>query len=670
MEFINKTLKNWLWVDTRSLALFRIMIGFLGLCDVLRRFPLIDVFYSDKGLNFNTTVANRYTLSLLDYFHTTGQVQFFFIVTAICFFFLMIGYRTRIFQILAVMGLISIHAAEWILQNGGDMVIRNYMFWALFLPLGTSWSIDSIRQSIRKHPEHDTNDLNKPMEVASPRIFHLAYLACLVQLAMIYFFNYINKTGAMWSDGSAIHYMYQLDTFLTPLGTWLASILNTDMMKFLTQMTRYIEIFAPIAILSPLFQPWLRRIMFVIFMIFHLIIGISINIGLFSWVMMTVLILLLGSQEIDLLKSMISKWWKRKYIVFYDRDCGFCHLTARILKRMDGFSRLKWADRLLEGNRPEKLDKLLETTIVVWDPETNQIWTRHRGFERIISAIPLGFLFSWIFILPGLEKLFGMIYDWISRNRTFVSKTLGVPACGIPREESPQSIVGEKNIILMRFRKFSWVLSNILVMVFLLGAMDSSMRVNKGFKTFSSMEKGIEKKRKSLMDKGIKSPPEREKKKEILSYQRRKLRKILRYPKISQNWNMFSPSVIRTEKWVIADLTFENGETMILFQNDDDVENNFNQAYFQPYKFQFWRKLFSRISEKKYQQHISKFKNWLKNTDYFSEYEGRKVKEVMLWQLSETTQGPENNKKSNVRKKELKRTQKRDGKRIKKVGFK
>ena len=234
------------------------------------------------------------------------------------------------------------------------------------------------------------------------------------------------------------------------------------------------------------------------------------------------------------------------------------------------------------------------------------------GVQTCALPISLGFLFSWIFILPGLEKLFGIVYDWISRNRTFVSKTLGVPACGIPREESPQSIVGKKNIILMRFRKFSWVLSNILVMVFLLGAMDSSMRVNKGFKTFSSIEKGIEKKRKSLMDKGIKSPPEREKKKEILSYQRRKLRKILRYPKISQNWNMFSPSVIRTEKWVIADLIFENGETLTLFQNDDDIENKFYQAYFQPYKFQFWRKLFSRISEKKYQQHIQKLKNWIK----------------------------------------------------------
>ena len=176
MLLFKKILKNWLYVDTRTLALFRIVFGVVGLIDVLRRFPLIDVFYSDKGLNFNTTVANRYTLSLLDYFHTTGQVQFFFIVTAICLFFFMIGYRTRIFQIFAVMGLISIHAAEWILQNGGDMVVRNYMFWALFLPLGTSWSIDSIRRSLRKHPEYDTNGLNNPIEVASPRIFHLAYL--------------------------------------------------------------------------------------------------------------------------------------------------------------------------------------------------------------------------------------------------------------------------------------------------------------------------------------------------------------------------------------------------------------------------------------------------------------------------------------------------------------
>ena len=120
-----------------------------------------------------------------------------------------------------------------------------------------------------------------------------------------------------------------------------------------------------------------------------------------------------------------------KYHVFYDQDCCFCHYTAQIIKKMDKFYYLSWDDFLLEGAKPENLDSLLETTIVVWNSKTNEIWTRHRGFERIISVLPFGFIFSWIFLIPGLEKLFGYIYDWISKNRSSMSKKLGLPACGI-----------------------------------------------------------------------------------------------------------------------------------------------------------------------------------------------------------------------------------------------
>ena len=120
-----------------------------------------------------------------------------------------------------------------------------------------------------------------------------------------------------------------------------------------------------------------------------------------------------------------------KYHVFYDQDCGFCHYTVKILKKMDKFYYLSWDDCLLEGTKPENLDLLLETTIVVWNSKTNEIWTRHRGFERIISVLPFGFLYSWIFLIPGLEILFGYIYDWISKNRSSMSKKLGLPACVI-----------------------------------------------------------------------------------------------------------------------------------------------------------------------------------------------------------------------------------------------
>ena len=120
-----------------------------------------------------------------------------------------------------------------------------------------------------------------------------------------------------------------------------------------------------------------------------------------------------------------------KYHVFYDQDCGFCLYSAQILKKMDKFYYLSWDDCLKEGAKPENLDSLLKTTIVVWNSKTNEIWTRHKGFERIISVLPFGFIFSWIFLIPGLEKLFGCIYDWISKNRSFISKKLGLPACGV-----------------------------------------------------------------------------------------------------------------------------------------------------------------------------------------------------------------------------------------------
>ena len=149
----------------------------------------------------------------------------------------------------------------------------------------------------------------------------------------------------------------------------------------------------------------------------------------------------------DILRNKLYRCCKRKYTVFYDRDCGFCHFTSRILRRMDSFNRLKWADRLMEGDKPSNVETLLETTIVVWDPKTNEVWTRHRGFAQIISALPLGFLFAWILRFPVLEKLFGYIYDLISNNRTFVSNTIGLPACGLVKESSEPPVKKEKNPI-------------------------------------------------------------------------------------------------------------------------------------------------------------------------------------------------------------------------------
>ena len=142
MNMFRNMISNWMYVDTRTLAFFRIVFGCMGLVEVLRRYQFIDVFYSNMGMDFRRHVVSKYSIkyfSLLDHVHSSMGVHIFFIITAMCFILFIIVYRTRFFQLLAVMGLISIHNAAVILENGSDLVYNNYLIWALFLPLGTSW---------------------------------------------------------------------------------------------------------------------------------------------------------------------------------------------------------------------------------------------------------------------------------------------------------------------------------------------------------------------------------------------------------------------------------------------------------------------------------------------------------------------------------------------------
>ncbi|MBT6871447.1 MAG: DUF393 domain-containing protein [Candidatus Marinimicrobia bacterium] len=658
MIMLRKYIQKWLYVDVRVLALFRIIFGFLGILDVLRRYYLIDVFYSTSGMNFRREVTSKYSIkyfTLLDHFLTTTEVQLFFIITALCFFCLMVGYRTRLFQILSAVGLISIHNAAVILENGGDMAFNNYLIWTMFLPLGTSWSIDSLRKSIREIPEYDLNDLNKKVIPKSTHYFHFAYVACLVQLSMIYFYAGLNKTGAMWKDGTAVFYAYQLETFLTPIGECVSQYMNFELSYFMTHSAPHVQMFAPIAIFFPVLQPWMRRMVFITFIGFHGLIEICFGIGLFGWIMFSALLLLLSQEDINIMKTMLSRCFNREYIVFYDRDCGFCHFIARIIKRMDVFSRLTWADRLTENNNPKKLNNLLKNTIVILDPKTDKVWTRHRGFARIISVLPFGFLFSWILCIPGLEKLFGYIYDLISNNRIHLSKIMGLPACGIVDENLTSKLPKEDHVFFSMGKKGIGIASNLLVLMLLIGAVDYSTMVNKGYRKYSSKEaKNIKKVKKSTYHINA----------------RQKMKRILLYPRMHQNWNMFAPTVLRNEKWVIAEITFKDGEKLSLFKENENVEENFEYQYFTK-KNQFWRKFFNRINKSGYKKYILQFKKWLTNTDYFSEYSGREVVEVKVWQLLESSpnlnMAPEDRPK--VRKIELLGTKKenRKSKKIRKL---
>ena len=45
-----------------AISISAVLFGFLGLCDVLRRYGVIDVFYSDAGMNFRRQITGKYSI--------------------------------------------------------------------------------------------------------------------------------------------------------------------------------------------------------------------------------------------------------------------------------------------------------------------------------------------------------------------------------------------------------------------------------------------------------------------------------------------------------------------------------------------------------------------------------------------------------------------------------
>ena len=86
MNMFRNMISNWMYVDTRTLAFFRIVFGFMGLVDVLRRYQFIDVFYSNMGMDFRRHVVSKYSIkyfSLLD--HASDQKHpLFKLITNFC----------------------------------------------------------------------------------------------------------------------------------------------------------------------------------------------------------------------------------------------------------------------------------------------------------------------------------------------------------------------------------------------------------------------------------------------------------------------------------------------------------------------------------------------------------------------------------------------------------
>jgi len=201
-------------VDSRSLAIVRVSLGLILLTDLIHRSGYIGMFYTDAGVYPLTAFENTYTrYNSISLHAASGELwlqQLLFFLAGVFAVLFIIGYRTRLIGFISLGLLLSLHGRNPAVLNGGDRMLRVFLFVALLAPLGERWSIDALRR-----------------DSARPKVVSFGTAAVLIQPIVIFTSNAVQKhAGEKWYAGDALQIALSNDVMTVYLGDVLVEYPN------------------------------------------------------------------------------------------------------------------------------------------------------------------------------------------------------------------------------------------------------------------------------------------------------------------------------------------------------------------------------------------------------------------------------------------------------------
>jgi hypothetical protein len=360
--------------DLRSLAALRIGVGLLILYDLFQRSRDLVAHYTDFGLIPRAVaikeITNRWVMS----FHLmngTWEIQaILFFLAGIFAVGLLLGYKTRVMTVASWIFLASLQARNPFVNGGGDVMLRIFLFWCMFLPWGARYSVDSAWQA--------------PKEELPKRCLSIATIAFYAQFLYMYWFSVLLKTGPEWRvEGSAMYYALSLDYIVTNLGRFLLEF--PTLLKFMTYGVFWFEVIGPVLLISPFFTYQTRIFGICGFSLLHM--GILLTLGLGTFPLMNILCMLffVPPEVWDKVRARFQSQIRLPLSVYYDANCSFCWRSIQLLKALSCFP-----SRIAAPAQSNPAIEPLMTSNRSWVVENGG--ARHfgyRGFLAIASASPI-----------------------------------------------------------------------------------------------------------------------------------------------------------------------------------------------------------------------------------------------------------------------------------------
>jgi hypothetical protein len=328
--------RNMFGLDWRSLALLRIGLAVVVLCDVFGSSLDLRVFYTNDGVLPLSYLPLAHTL--FDGLQRFGGGIWFeaalFALEAIFALMMLVGYRTRLATVGCWFLLCSRQARNPLLLFGYDVVVRAAMFWAIFLPLNRRFSLDALRSRVRP-PE-------------GPVYLGVAGFCAIGQLLLIYFITAGQKSGPTWRvDHTAVYYALSLGMYARPLGQWLNQF--DGLTRALTVGTLYLETYGPFLFILPIRSGWARLLGFALFGSLQLGFGLCMQMGLFWVVMIVFMTMLLPAEFWTYLAEPAARWFSARMQKsrWAQAFSGWFYAWRRPLAATNRWPRTGWTLRLL-----------------------------------------------------------------------------------------------------------------------------------------------------------------------------------------------------------------------------------------------------------------------------------------------------------------------------------
>lgn len=543
-------------IDLRTLALFRFALGSVICWTLAFAFCDLSAFWTDWGVMPRAWLMATDSYNRISFYFLNGSNWFAGTLLALqCMFAAMyaLGWRTRLANIASFVLWGSLMNRNPITLIGGDPLVVCLLFWSIFLPVGSRFSVDAALA---------TN--------AAPKDnLHISWASAgmLLQVMSVYFFSAILKHGPEWfPDYTAVYYTLSLDRYATPLGQWL--LYFPGLLKVLTFFIFWLEALGPFLVFTPVLLRPTRFVIMALFMAMHVGFIFFLEIGHFPYVSLCSLSTFLGGWFWDSLAWRHARKDPGQVRIYYDRDRGFCLKACLLLQQFLALPRSKLAPAQ-DTRRANSLREANHSWVVV--DTDHQAYLKWPAFIVLLKRSPLWRWLWWLLKSPRLDKPGNLAYDLVASRGAFANLSASLMPQKVRWEVGPgwQRIAGVFIVLV-----FCWNLATI----------ESAMRRYTGY------QPALEHAARTTFD---------------------WLGPVFNILRIDQLWNMFSPFPLKEDGWMVLPGQLADGTEIDLLHPERAPSYDKPHHYSQTHENIRWNTYRGRMWEAAFANHRLYFARYL-----------------------------------------------------------